>query len=61
MNEIPSPEKILSKNGLDALTVKLVLDFYQRDDISRQAPGKRDTIVVRLKNKKETVQNVICI
>ncbi|XP_065665666.1 uncharacterized protein LOC136087088 [Hydra vulgaris] len=56
MNEIPSREKILSKNALDALTVKLVLDFYQRDDISRQAPGKRDTIVVRLKNKKETVQ-----
>ncbi|XP_065651101.1 E3 ubiquitin-protein ligase BRE1A-like [Hydra vulgaris] len=56
MNEIPSPEKKHSKNALDALTTKLVLDFYQSDDISRQAPGKRDTIVVRLKNKKETVQ-----
>ena len=24
---------------------KLVLEFYQRDDISRQAPGKNDVVV----------------
>ena len=34
----------------------MVENFYEQDDISRQAPGKRDTIVVRIDVKKETRQ-----
>ena len=30
--------------------------FYVRDDISRQAPGKRDPIVVRTNNEKKKMQ-----
>ena len=33
-----------------------VTEFYVRDDISRQAPGKRDSIVVRKNNVKKTMQ-----
>ena len=34
----------------------MVENFYEQDDISRQAPGKRDTIVVRSNVGKETRQ-----
>ena len=33
-----------------------VTEFYVRDDISRQAPGKRDSIVVCGNNVKKTMQ-----
>ena len=49
----------LTKQGGTALSKQLkaaVIEFYMRDDISRQAPGKRDTVVVRENNEKKTLQ-----
>ena len=40
INDTTSPEKNPGHTALDTSTVKLVKDFYQRDDISHQAPGK---------------------
>lgn len=37
-------------------TVDSVLTFYVRDDISWQAPGKRDTVTVQRNGKSETIQ-----
>ena len=34
----------------------MVDNFYEQDDISRQASGKRDTIVVRTDVRKESRQ-----
>ena len=48
-----------TKQGATSLSEELkaaVTDFYLRDDISRQAPGKRDTIVVREDNEKKTMR-----
>ena len=48
----------LLKEGFTALSKVVkdaVIEFYLRD-ISRQAPGKRDTIVVRENNEKRTMQ-----
>ena len=56
INDTASLEKKPGHTVLDTSTVLLVKDFYQRDDISRQAPGKRDTIVVRSNEKKQTMQ-----
>lgn len=34
-----------------------VIDFYCQDDISRQAPGIKDVVIIRKKGeKKETIQ-----
>ena len=55
-NDTASPENKLGHTASDTSTVLLVKDFYQRDDISRQAPGKRDTIVVRSNEKKQIMQ-----
>ena len=37
-------------------TKKLVTEFYQRDDVSRVAPGKRDTVTVITANGNEKLQ-----
>ena len=48
----PTTSKERLNNSYDSLrlnqeTVDLVHNFYERDDISRQAPGRRDVITVR--------------
>ena len=43
-------------DSLSMETNKLVTDFYQRDDVSRLAPGKRDTVTVITANGKEKLQ-----
>ena len=50
-----SPAKKLSRILLSKETVTMVENFYELDDISRQASGKRDTIVV-CTVRKETCQ-----
>ena len=37
-------------------TINKVKDFYQRDDVSRIAPGKRDVIIVKTDKGKEKLQ-----
>ena len=49
-----SPGKTLGRLSQEIVT--MVENFYEQDDISRQAPGKRDTIVVRSNVGKETRQ-----
>ena len=49
-----SPAKTLGRLSQEIVT--MVENFYEQDDISRQAPGKRDTIVVRSNVGKETRQ-----
>ena len=41
-----SPAKTLARPSLSQETVTMIENFYEQDDISRQAPGKRDIIVV---------------
>ena len=36
--------------------IEIVKNFYTRDDISRQAPGKQDTVVVRENSERKTFQ-----
>ncbi|KAG8175757.1 hypothetical protein JTE90_029242 [Oedothorax gibbosus] len=45
-------KKSNSANALDENVKNSVADFYVRDDISRQAPGRKDTIVIRKDGKK---------
>ena len=58
----PTTSKERLNNSYDSLrlnqeTVDLVHNFYERDDISRQAPGRRDVITVREgKGKKKKIQ-----
>ena len=51
-----SPAKTLGRPSLSQEIVTIVENFYEQDDISRQAPSKRDTIVVRSNVRKETHQ-----
>ena len=51
-----SPAKTLGRPSLSQKIVTVVENFYKQDDISRQAPGKRDTIVVCTDVRKETHQ-----
>ena len=51
-----SPAKTLGRPSLSQEIVTMVDNFYEQDDISRQAPSKLDTIVVRTDVRKETRQ-----
>lgn len=46
------------QNAISEETIKKVVDFYEREDVSRQAPGIKDVITVRnsdgTKEKKQT-------
>ena len=42
--------------SLPSETVKLVIDFYESDDISRTMPGKKDFVSVRQEGKRIHVQ-----
>lgn len=39
-------------NALNQNTKTAVVNFYQRDDISRQAPGRKDSTITRVDGKK---------
>ena len=55
--ECHSPEKLKSgRPSINHEIVKCVTDFYKRDDISRQAPGKRDTVTVHINGVKQKYQ-----
>ncbi len=40
---------------------KAILAFYERDDISYQMPGKRDTVIVKQYGSKQTYQKRILL
>ncbi len=47
------------RKSVDPTTVKNILDFFERDDISRQAPGQRDYVIVKNEDGlKEKIQKV---
>ena len=47
----PKPQATPKRSaGTSDETVCLIQQFYQRDDISRQAPGKKDVVNVRDEN-----------
>lgn len=43
----PLPSTLKDSNTLSKETIVLVQTFYEREDISRQAPGRKDTVLVR--------------
>ena len=45
-----------SPNCIPAETVQLVESFFLLDSVSRQAPGKRDFVTVRVNGKKQQIQ-----
>jgi len=45
-----------NQQSLSTDTKKQVYDFYFRDDISYQAPGKKDTIIIKENGEKKTLQ-----
>ena len=51
-----SPANTLARPSLSQEIVTIVENFYEQDNISRQAPSKRDKIVVRSNVRKETSQ-----
>ena len=54
--ELPYPQKQEGTTSLPEHLKAAVTEFYVRDDISRQAPGKRDNIVLRENNVKKTME-----
>ena len=54
--EVAYPQKQEGPTSLPEHLKAAVTEFYVRDDISRQAPGKRDSIVVHENNVKKTMQ-----
>lgn len=51
--DIVTPKRKKSKKKISDDTLQKVGDFYVRDDISRQSPGIKDTIIVRLEDRKK--------
>jgi len=45
-----------NQQSLSTNVKKQVYDFYFRDDISYQAPGKKDTITIKENGEKKTLQ-----
>lgn len=58
---LPDKPKRTPWNKTSSDTVQQIVDFYQRDDISRQAPGMKDTKSIKnsLSGKRESVQKDI--
>ena len=46
----------MARPSLSQETVTMIENFYEQDDISRQAPGKRDIIAVCTDVRTETRQ-----
>ena len=55
---LPNPKK---GKTLDPKTEALVIEFYQRDDMSRQMPGIKDWVSVRIDEKKVQMQKNYCV
>ena len=49
-SDVPKPTPNATATGFSAAKIALVEAFYQRDDISRQAPGRKDIVTVRNKD-----------
>ena len=49
-SDVPKPTPKARATGFSAAKIALVKAFYQRDDISRQAPGRKDIVTVRNKD-----------
>ena len=49
-----------SKKGLSDVTVKLVTDYYCKNEVSWQAPGRKDCIIIhKLTSSGEKVKKKI--
>ena len=53
---LPPPQHPRVARKLTEATVEKVLAFYERDDISWQAPGKRDTVTIKRNGKSEKIR-----
>ena len=53
--EVAFPQAKQGTTSIPEYVKTVVTEFILRDDISEQAPGKRDTIVVRENNTKKTM------
>ena len=53
--DVACPRKQEESTSLSEHLKAAVNEFYVRDDISRQVPGKRDSMVVRQDNVKKTM------
>ena len=53
--DVACPQKQEGSTSLREHLKAAVNELYVRDDISRQVPGKRDSIVVRQNNVKKTI------
>ncbi|XP_060754349.1 uncharacterized protein LOC132865864 isoform X2 [Neoarius graeffei] len=49
-------EKKRTSSTLTTEFTTAVVEFYKRDDISRQAPGKKDVVIIRVEGKKNKIQ-----
>ena len=58
-SDVPKPTPNATATGCSAANIALVEAFYQRDDISRQAPGRKDIVTVHNKDgSKVKVQSM---
>ena len=57
-----SPDQKMPGNKLSTDTISAVLDFYNKDSVSRAMPGKKDCISVKIAGKREKVQKrlILC-
>ena len=58
---LPTPTYQRVSRTLSSKLKNDILHFYERDDISYQMPGKRDTVVVKQYSSKETYQKRILL
>ena len=49
-SDVPKPTLNTTATGFSAAKIALIEAFYQRDDISHQAPGRKDIVTVRNKD-----------
>lgn len=57
----PAKHSTSSTLSITADTMKMVKDFYECDDVSRQLPGKKDFIIIREDGKKEYMQKRLLV
>lgn len=58
---LPTPTHQRISRTISIRDKTLVVSFYERDDISYQMPGKRDTVVVKENGTKTTFQKRILL
>lgn len=52
----PKPGKTLN-----AETAVLITDFYENEEVSRQMPGKKDFVSLKIEGKREQVQKKLIL